>query len=164
MLWWNVIPAFSICLFSQCFALVDVSFSDGAETLQLSWSMIFSGCPLKKLYLGRNIVYSDYTSSSGNSSPFSQVVTLTIENMVTTIIDRAFIGCSQLTDLLLSNSVTEIDVSAFSGCYSLKELVIPASVEEVDNVTFSRCTRLNSIMSLNPILLQHTVSLFLNLI
>lgn len=97
---------------------------------------LFNSCPLEILYLGRNLTYKieDEESSSAYShsyyyyySPFYQKTELksvTIGNLVTTIGEELFSGCRTLESIIIPKSVTNINNNAFAGCTSLKELHI----------------------------------------
>ncbi len=63
----------------------------------------------------------------------------------TTIISRAFNGCSGLTSITIPESVTSIESSAFSGCSSLTSITIPNSVTSIGSSAFEDCSGLTSI-------------------
>ena len=111
--------------FSGCSDLSSVEIEDGDTVLKFeSYSSYnpFNGCPVEKLYLGRNF---------SGASPFGynkKLTTLTIGNSVTSIVTSigkgAFSGCSGLTSVNIPNSVTLIDEQAFQGCSGLKSVKI----------------------------------------
>ena len=68
-----------------------------------------------------------------------------IPNSVTSIVDRAFSGCTSLASITIPDSVTEIGYSAFSGCTSLTSIMIPDSVKSIGNGVFEDCTSLTNI-------------------
>ena len=82
--------------FSGCSDLSSVEIEDGDTVLKFeSYSSYnpFNGCPVEKLYLGRNF---------SGASPFGynkKLTTLTIGNSVTSIEQYAFYGCSGLTSI-----------------------------------------------------------------
>ena len=118
--------------FNSCSSLNDLRFEDGVDTLSLgeaSYSSSSTGkglfyyCPLKSLYLGRDLKYE--STSYYGYSPFYGITTLiqvTIGNSVTSIGERAFESCIGLTSVTIPNSVTSIERSAFQNCKSIKEL------------------------------------------
>ena len=59
-----------------------------------------------------------------------------IPDSVTSIGDRAFLGCKGLTSLTIPSSVTSIGNSAFSGCKRLTSLTIPKSVTTIETNPF----------------------------
>ena len=70
---------------------------------------------------------------------------VTIPDSVTSIGDSAFMNCTNLKNIVVPGSVTRIGNAAFSGCHSLKEFIIPDGVTSIGNFTFSSCFRLESI-------------------
>ena len=96
--------------FAYCSALENLVIEDGTGKLEVG-DELFSSCPLKSLYLGRDL--------SCESSPFYGKSTLTeviIGNTVTNIGNNAFEGCSGLTSIIIPNSVTSIGRTAFNRC------------------------------------------------
>ena len=102
--------------FSNCTALANLIIEDGIEVLTMG-KILFSDCPLKSLYLGRNLSYS--TDQESGYSPFCGKSTLTeviIGNSVTNIGDYALAYCSDLTGITIPSTVTSIGYKAFSDC------------------------------------------------
>ena len=58
---------------------------------------------------------------------------------VTSIGDRAFLGCGSLSEIVIPSSVTSIGKGAFSCCDSLSEIVIPFSVTSIGDSAFYDC-------------------------
>ena len=125
--------------FVGCNSLTDLCIEDGENPLSLGYIRkggysygyylkglgLFIGCPLEKLYLGRNLSYE--TGETYGYSPFYDIKTLTsvtISNNVTNIGKYAFASCSGLTQITIPNNVTTIENFAFNGCTELKELYI----------------------------------------
>ena len=99
----------------------------------------FNGCPVEKLYLGRNF---------SGASPFKdnkKLTTLTIGNSVTSIGWSAFQGCSGLTSVSIGNGVTSIGGYAFEGCSGLTSVNIPNSVTLIEEQAFQGCSGLKSV-------------------
>ncbi|MDE5607476.1 MAG: leucine-rich repeat domain-containing protein, partial [Muribaculaceae bacterium] len=128
--------------FYGCSGLKKITIEDGSQTLNLGYTYsfgvyngLFNDCPLKELYLGRNLSY--------NHSPFNcqtKLTTVTIGNSVTTIGDSAFEGCSGLTSLTIPNSVTEIGEKAFLNCTFNKiicEAITPPQIGKLKGGAFS---------------------------
>ena len=80
-----------------------------------------------------------------NNAPWDeyreQMSALKLEDGITSIGIRAFVGCSDLTgDLIIPNSVATIGESAFAGCYGFEgKLVIPEGVTSIGSYAFSEC-------------------------
>lgn len=111
-------------LFNDCTKLERVKIEDGKDVLKLGsqsssvgYKGLFFDCPIKSLYVGRNLSYD--SSKNYGYSPFYGIKTLkevTIGNSVTEIGDYAFSDCSGLTSVTIPNSVTEIGSCAFWEC------------------------------------------------
>ena len=137
--------------FHNCTSLKDLRFEDGVGALSIGYDIrdgnvvapLFYYCPLETLYLGRDLSYSNGSSSY---SPFSGKTTLKnviIGNSVTSIGGYAFSYCSGLTSIEIPNSVTSIGDYAFYGCSGLTgELVIPNSVTSIGREAFRYCSGL----------------------
>ena len=132
--------------FAQCAGLVRVVFRDGDTPITLtnaSSNALFNGSPVTKLYLGRDVVYSNttYPTFKGNTS----IEELTIGSQVTTIPSSSFYGCSNMTKVSFSGSkLTKIDDYAFQSCSKLENVSLPRSVTTFGKSAFSGCTGLTS--------------------
>ena len=73
-------------------------------------------------------------------------MTTVIPNSVTSIGERAFIGCSSLTSVTIPNSVISIGEQAFQGCSGLTSVTIGNSVTYISDWTFVYCGSLTSIV------------------
>ena len=81
-------------------------------------------------------------------SPFwnnSDIIEVVIEDGVTSIGDRVFLGCDSLTEVEIPSSVTSIGEFAFQACESLTEVEIPSSVTSIGMQAFFACEALQSI-------------------
>ena len=141
--------------FSGCTAIKEIMVEDGDETLLLgnynSVEELFSGCPIEKLYLGRNLLY-EYSPFS--ESPFGKktsLTELTIGNSVTYIDPDAFESCSGLTSVAIGNSVTTIGKGAFRNCSGLTSVSIPNSVTTIGESAFWNCSGLTSVSIPNSV-------------
>ena len=70
--------------------------------------------------------------------------TIHISKTVTTIETSAFESCSQLTNINLQNGIKTLGESAFKSCFVLTTFYFPASLESIHYSTFSSCSNLQS--------------------
>ncbi|MBR5893417.1 MAG: leucine-rich repeat domain-containing protein [Bacteroidaceae bacterium] len=133
--------------FNECTKLKDLRIEDGEKILNLGYCTskdkgLFYSCPLRRLYLGRNLSF-EY-----NFSPFYDkklLASVTISNSVTTICEYELYGCTGLTSIEIPNSVTTIGDYAFYGCSGLTSITIPNSVTTIGDYAFYWCPGLTSI-------------------
>ena len=74
-----------------------------------------------------------------------QIVTVVLDDGVTTIGDRAFYDCDSLTSVTIPDSVTAIGHGAFADCDSLTSVTIPDSVTAIEGGAFAHCDSLTSV-------------------
>ena len=116
----------------------------------------FYDCPIKTLYLGRNLKY-DYSSSvsiykkvgdrtwhseTRASAPFVNSTTLarvTVGPKVTFVYNHLCDGCCNLTNVVLGNALQNINDYAFANCVKLPNISFPASLATIDNYAFYKC-------------------------
>ncbi|WP_454970217.1 leucine-rich repeat domain-containing protein [Eubacterium sp.] len=120
---------------------------------------VYAGTPTSGQY-GTN-VYWKYDEESNEltifgtgamsnySSPWEKyknnILTVTIEDGITSISRSAFSNCSSLKTITIPNSVTYINDSAFSNCSSLIDVTIPEGVTSIGTSAFSNCSSLKTI-------------------
>jgi len=146
----NTITSIGNEMFSRCTKLERVKIDDGDYVLELGLDIFFL-CPIKSLYVGRNLLYD---ISDKYDLPFYGIKTLkevTIGKSVTEIGHGAFYNCSGLTSITIGNSVTKIGSYAFSGCSGLTSITIPNSVTEIGGYAFYNCSGLTSITIPNSV-------------
>ena len=83
--------------------------------------------------------------TGGDFRLISGAFTVTLQNGLTAIPDRAFYGCSGLISVTIPDSVTELGRYAFYGCTGLTAVTIPDSVATIGDGTFGYCTGLTII-------------------
>ena len=93
--------------------------------------------------------YDDNPYSHLSGGPWTdyqkQVITIILENGVTSIGSLAFYNCSSLTSVTISDSVTSIGAFAFMDCSSLTSVTIPDSVVSISVSAFNLCNSLERI-------------------
>lgn len=88
----------------------------------------------------------DYTSSTSMpwNSCKSSIISVVIENGVTTIGDLVFDGCSGLTSITIPESVKSIGYEAFAET-NISTITIPSSVAEIGESAFEACANLKNV-------------------
>ena len=142
--------------FNGCSGLKSLRLEDGEKPLYLGYNShdtssigkgLFADCPLKSLYLGRNLNYQ--AAYAYGESPFYHKTTfteLTISSSVTKIAKQAFYYCDGLKTVKIPSSVTEIGEMAFGTCKGLTSVTIPNSVTIIGDWAFRYCNSLKSII------------------
>ena len=153
----NSVTSIGNSAFSGCTGLSSVTIPNSVTTIGtnafLNILLIVyygnaTGAPWGALFMNRYIEDSlIYTSNSKDTliGANPAIVIANIPNMVTTIVDGVFEGCTSLGSVTIPNSVTSMGNSVFYGCTSLGSVTIPNSVTSIGNNVFFGCTSLNSV-------------------
>ncbi len=80
-----------------------------------------------------------------SSSNQHKVVSVVIQQGVTSIGSEAFCGCTNMTSILIPNSVTSIGSWAFENCRGLSNVTFPESVTQMGSSVFAGCSNLNEL-------------------
>jgi len=89
---------------------------------------------------------ASYPKNMGVDAPWGKDITeLVIEDGVTHIGHRAFLGSTKLEKVSIGNTLKTIGNNAFNGCSSLRSIVIPDNVYRLDNTVFENCKSLTEI-------------------
>ena len=141
--------------FSGCKSLADVYIEDREDELSLGSngsSPLFSGCPLKTVYIGGNIAY--LTSSNKGYSPFYRNTSLEkviITDKETEISENEFYGCTGLKYITMGDGIEKIGDWAFSGCSSLDYFRVGSNVKTIGKEAFSDCTAMTKLITTAPV-------------
>lgn len=87
---------------------------------------------------GANFIENIYDVATGQGA-------LKFDARITTIPDKAFIGCNNLTSITLSQDIKSIGAEAFSGCSKLAIMNIPNNVTLIGNMAFYNCSGIQEI-------------------
>ncbi len=132
-------------IFTLLFAFSTVA--DAAESgvcgENLTWTLDDNGL----LTISGEGAMEDFSSKSEVPwySYRTEILSVTIENGVTSIGDHAFNSCINLTKITIPKSVTAINDYSFYGCSSLSSITIPKGVTSIGYGTFANCTNLSTI-------------------
>ena len=70
------------------------------------------------------------------------ILSVVLEDGITTIGNTAFMNCTSLTSVDIPNSVITIGVNAFSGCSSMHDITLPNTINHIDWGAFLNCASL----------------------
>lgn len=92
----------------------------------------------------------NYDNTSSNHAPWyakrANIVTVVINDGVTTIGSYAFDTCYSLTSVIISDGVVSIGESAFSVCNRLTNITLPDNVTTVGKAAFYGCEKLTRVI------------------
>lgn len=89
-----------------------------------------------------------YVSNIGKCTDKDVVIPLTSPDgdKVTSIVEKAFKGCSTMESVTIHDSVTSIGQNAFSYCVNLRRVTLGSGVKVIEEETFMECNDLTSIV------------------
>ena len=116
--------------------------SSGTCGARLSWTLTDG-----VLNITGSGAMASYSSSSG--APWearkSSILTIVIQDGVTSIGGYAFNGCSKLTEVSIPGSVRFIGENSFGACAALESISVPTGVTEIDSNAFNYCQNLKNV-------------------
>ena len=146
-------------VFYECSGLTSVTIGNSVKSI---WEYAFYGCSgLTSVHISDIAAWYNIDFEGWYSNPLlyaehlylngEEVKDLVIPNSVTSIGDRAFLGCSGLTSVTIPNSVKSIGEGAFCGCSGLTSVTIPNSVTSIEGSAFGGCSGLTSVTIPNSV-------------
>ena len=136
--------------FNHCDSLTSVTIPNSVTTIGKAFRYCTSLKEFKCKFATedrRSLIMDNAIIAYANASGTTYI----IPDSVTTIVERAFAGCSSLTSVTIPDSVTTIGEYAFFHCYSLTNVTIPDSVTTIGNDAFSSCDSLTSVTIPNSV-------------
>ena len=113
----------------------------GANWNNVSWTLDSDGVvTISGAGAMANYSYS-YSPFYNNTS----IISVVIDQGVTSIGSYMFCNCSSLMSVSIPNSVTRIGSGAFNSCTSIKSIPLPASVTSIEASAFYECSSLTSV-------------------
>ena len=110
----------------------------------LTWTLDAKG----KLTVSGKGAMTDYKDEDGNRSPWyaqkDKIVSVTLENGVTSVGAYSFADCANLTSLSLPNTLKSLKGGSFARCPKLNNVTIPDSVTTISPGVFYRCFGLSA--------------------
>lgn len=136
--------------FANCSNLNIVNIEDSTTPLQCNSYRYFYNCPLKNVYIGRELSYQEKDDSSwgwngsivANNSSVEEIV---ISPNLKTIHQEMFVNCSSLKTINLSSNNTIIGKKAFYGCSNLVSLGYIKGITTINENAFQNCSALKSL-------------------
>lgn len=165
-------------VFNNCKGLNRLLIGDGTIPLhlgnQIGWGdriPLFSGVPIKEIYIGRNLTYYKSNFSTYYTyAPFcgTGIETVILGDLVTTIGPCLFTGCQDITNIKFGKKISRIGSHAFEegwnfsklelplginsigknafyGNPSIREIVLPETLTSIDEDAFSDCRNIWSV-------------------
>ena len=135
------------------FLIPIVAFADKSGICgdNLTWTLVES---TGTLTISGSESMTDYNYFASTPAPWyddrANILTVVIDDGVTSIGSYAFYDCSNLTSVTIPNSVTKIGNSAFEGS-SITSIEIPNGITNIDSWTFRNCSSLASITIPNTV-------------
>ena len=151
----NSVTSIGIGAFSYCSGLTSVTIPDSVTSIGIGAFACCSGLTSIVVEAGNTHYDSRDNCNAIIRTELNHLVqgcnTTVIPSTVTSIGEKAFLGCRSLTSITIPNSVTSIDYGAFSNCDSLTSVTIGNSVTSIGEEAFLGCRSLTSITIPNSV-------------
>ena len=153
--------------FKDCINLQSIIVEDGSDYLSLNSSTVtgdyggpFIGCPISKVYMGRDICEGNSYFTTYGESPFCAMETLTklkFGNQVTVIHPYTFAGCTGLKSVVIPDNIQRIRIAAFSGCTGLELIYLGTGLTKIEDSAFINCS-LTTVYNASPVPASITIN------
>lgn len=124
--------------FASCTALTKVTIPATVTTIDQT---VFGYC--------ENLTEVNYESSAPVSTWMfkgcTSLETVTLNDKITSIGEKAFTDCTALKQIVLPESIKSIGNSAFENCTALESIELPRTLTNIGTKTFKNCSNLKSI-------------------
>ena len=114
---------------------IDCAYNELTENIDIGETVTYSGITMTVQQIKPYLLYRN---------TFTKDVRLS--DLITSIGDNVFDGCSNLESIVIPNSVTSIGNYAFSGCSSLPAIQISYNVISIGDNVFNGCTGLRTVL------------------
>ena len=138
--------------FESCTALTKISVAFGNKSYCAWNGVLFNKARTTLIHYPAGKTDTEYAIPSGVKtvavSAFSEAVQLksvTVADTVTTLDEKAFLGCTGLETVVFGNGLQSIASEAFSKCTALAAITIPNSVQDMGYAVFSGCSKLETV-------------------
>ena len=132
-----------IMLFGNFTALAaEREVTDSGTSGDIKWTLYGDG---ELVISGGGAMPNNSSSDFPWNTYCSEVLSVSIENGVTSVGSYAFSKCTNIENVTIPDSVTAIYSSAFAGCALLESIKLPDSVKRIDERAFMNCTSLKNI-------------------
>ena len=140
---WLMATLALVIIWTMCLS-VSAETASGRCGSRLYWS--YDGSSGTLSFTGTGAMFSYATQSAPWLAYAQEIQTITFEKGITTISDRAFLGCVNLQTVTVPGTVTSLGASAFENCVSLTSLPLSAGSCVVGDNAFKGCTGLTSLV------------------
>ena len=139
---WLFVLVFIICLTGYISAVADPQGSCGSTAY---WSLNEDTGELNITGSGTMTSYPWNLNGAYSDS----IISVNIEDGITSICSYAFQGCHYLESITIPQSVTSIGSNAFQSCEKIQSITIPNGVKSIYSYTFQGCGDENEVLPLS---------------
>lgn len=132
-----------ITVFAENTSGVKDSGKCGADGDNVTWTLYNDG---ELVISGEGEMAQDWSYDNSLWYDYKEyIMTVIIEDGVTSIFTNAFARCDSLISVIIADSVTSIGDNAFDGCRNLMNVVMSKNIQDLGWWTFQNCEKLDNI-------------------